>query len=800
MISDLWTLEPEGSPSTAETLRGLGVIFASLDRPSQGFASLSLAFPDDPDWEWNSQWVLRRDGVIAFRGRVATTPEFSGDGSREGSTIELRDAWWDLRAQFTQEWIHVTATGLEPVRTGHAHLGRNTSTRARETTIQALTTIQSAITAMGIAVTIEQEGLAEIYPPVIDAANRSISDILRELLRRHPSAVAFIQSTESGDTLKIIDRRAMSTTTLDSPGDNIGKIKLKARPDLVADSVHIIYESEASSSAAEEAGEGDTPLIRTRRRLCVHKDVYPEGSEITTRSYVGTLLVPGFSFSNDAPTPHRVSIGTKPLPQTGATGTTVEKWWLQKLKLDKAGLTTDDVRVPTSTVNDIQSHRLRFDWDADDDPLNDPESPDPINPNSTYVWRPPNVSDLPRELTKGQIAEWMKVRAASLIADVTLGIRKTTVDALPERDRRRVMALNPKEGEVQGVAAYLVDASIPVMATTAKTKLYSHYPETGQDAADSTAASVLKAQEEAIIPDLAQRMWEERQTLTHEGSITLTEEEAGEALWIDRLISVNAEGKPTWAEMSAITQRESLNLNEGTTVLDLETPQHLSERDASELHEAERRARATVTSQKVTPPPPSEEESDDSDEVGQGGVFPGSVGPTLVPATTYGGPSTIKQPWGIVAAGSGSGGGSVQLQLLPGTVLQDADDVTSVVAFAGDFSAFLPTAGQILSLSITEKTPTTGTLELGGEWDGYPNPYATEGTGVTFELSKYYFPLWRFYSADGDGHRVKLADGLWGLKLCSDHLRVINGAYKKPSEPILPVPVFIASHRAIPAS
>lgn len=152
------------------------------------------------------------------------------------------------------------------------------------------------------------------------------------------------------------------------------------------------------------------------------------------------------------------------------------------------------------------------------------------------------------------------------------------------------------------------------------------------------------------------------------------------------------------------------------------------------------------------------------------------------------------KPWSLSSAAGGA------LSLNVGTVLQDGDDVEAEVTFSGNFTEFLPTDGQLIYLKVDKTSPTEGEIVVDDPWDDYPNLYETTGTGVSFSLSHYYFPLWRFYSEDGDGNRQNFSNGLWGLQLCDTHLKNINGLYKTGIEPILPVPVFLPASRAIPNS
>lgn len=674
MISDLWTLEPDGEPGDARPLREIAVA-ASLTRANQAAGSLRIGLAPSAspaDYAWDSAWVLRRGGEVVFRGRVATPPTSRAIPDDESASIELRDLWWDLqRTPYTQAWDHVGAEGaVESTRTGHARLGQDPTTGERQTTIQALAQIAEAADEAGLSLEIEPAGLAEIRPPAIDARNRSIADVLRAVLEYHPSAIAWITATADGDTLRIVDRDATELVDVDLVSDGIRVDSLTPRPDLVPDSVHVIYESDAAQSVAEPAEDGEQPLIRTRRRLCVHRDVHPPGSPITRRSMVVTLPVPSAAgddaSSTSPPTPHKVPIVTRPLPETGSYDNATERWWLDHLGLEALGLSIDDIRLARTDDEETQTHRVRFAWAADDDPLNDPERPNPINPNSTPVWRPPSVSDLPRELVSGQLAEWMRVRASELVVDATVALSKSAVDALPSRARRAIQQRNPRTGEVLGVPAYLLDEEIRVLGTTAKTKTYVTWPTTGSgDPAADTTASASASASAAIIPGLALRMWSERQTSAWEGSFSLTEAEAGSRTWIGSRISVADALHPAWGGMQSLVQRETITIETGDTSIDLEAPRYLRERDWADLHAAAREAAEAADRVSSSPPPPTASvEPDAEEETGAGGVYPPTVGPIDKHTRSWGGEEGVR-PWQLRVIDAEGGGSQAQIRTGP---------------------------------------------------------------------------------------------------------------------------------------
>lgn len=648
-ISDIWTLEPAGSPGSAQTLAARGVSSATLSRQSQAAAVLSLTWErgdgltcDFADFAWESQWVLRRSGTIVFRGRVATPAGRSGNAGGESVSIELRDAWWDLeRTIYVQEWSHATATTLATTQTSRARLCWDGAT-TRQTTAEAMAVVIAAATAAGTEVSLDVSEMPALTPPPIEGVNRMCSQLILDLLRWHPECSAWIESDAEGDTLVVRNRStaAVRTIAIGGTGTTLESVDLATRDDLVVDSVHVIYESEIARSASIPGeAEGDPATIRVRPRLAVHKDVYPALSTITRRSMVITIPYQSPSGSGSQPPtppqPHRVPIKTRPLPPTGSYNTEAEKFWLKALGLSALGLGADDIKLPTSTVGRTKVHTVSFAHPEDDpdDPLYD--VPDPVNPESTVVWRPPSEADLPRYLVHGQLAGWMNVEAAELNCTATVAVKKATVDALPDRERALFHKKNPRVGTVSGVPAYLVDGSARVMGTTAKTQIYKNYPAQGSGdvAADNSGAHAASL-EEVVIPGLAQTLYTARATAPHEGRITLTAAEAGAVSYLGAVVRLSHAERPEWSSMRALVQGESLRIDSGMTTVTFGPAEHLSVQDFIALHEAARPRRGEGGGSMPTQPTTGEESAEQDDPDHDGGIYPGTVGPVLVSDST----------------------------------------------------------------------------------------------------------------------------------------------------------------------
>ena len=775
MISDLWTIEPQGSPGSAVTLASLGVTSANLSRQSQSPATLALTITSEDaltaafaSFTWESQWVVRRDGEVYFRGRVDTLPR-SGDGE-ELIAIELRDILWDLmRTPYAQAWQTLTTSGtVTPVTIGRVRLGI-TSAGVRQNTRDAIAQIETAANAAGTTVTIDATALPTFVAPPIEGRGKMVGELLRDILRWHPGASMQTVSTDAGDTVVITDRATAAGVSFAIGSAPLSKVsRIVRRDDLAVASVHVAYESEATQYVEAAAEDGETPLIRSRERLVVATDVWPLGSALTRRSMTVSMGAPDGSGGGSPPLPpipHAVPIRTRPLPEEGAVDAAAQKFYLERLKLKDFSLTVDDIALAPESQGTISAHTVAFAHALDDpeDPLF--EMPSAVNPNSTVVWREAEVSDYPRYLISGQLADWMKVKSAEVVCEATVYVKKSTVDAWSARKRGIFLSrYKPTTGELAEVPAYLVQASVRVMATTAKTKEYRDWAsvDTGTSAADSTGGSASAAIEDVVIPDLARKLYEDRSAAPFEGAISLAYEEAPATRHLGRVLNLTG-GRSEWVAMRAMIQSESVNLWRGTVDLSFGAPDHLAPSDWLELHRAGRRVseeRGRMGSAPV--PPAGEGETDPDDEDGAsagGGVFPPVVGPVLESeATGLGGDPKY---WTLEVVDAETG----EFRLIyPGTIKRTtALDSSGVLTIVDVDETFTPTAGQILCLVVEPNFTVTLQL-LSASWSGWPYPYTVEETtpGGLWKWTKYHFALWDFRSTASDQpDSVQITDTLW---------------------------------------
>lgn len=806
-ISDIWTLEPDGSPEEAATLSARGFASASLTRASQVAARLVGSIPngaamsmDLGEYTWASAWVLRRDGAIVFRGYLAEVPRREGSATGEQLTLTFADLWWKLdRTDYTQEWKHGAGVSLADQRTTRARLAWNAATGVRSTTADALTAIVAAATHAGLSLTLDLTAFNALTPPPIEAMNKKCGELLRDVLRWHPECSARIVPGEGGDVLTVVDRSEADVVEINLSDEELESAEIARRDDLVVDSVHVTYEAEMARSA-EIPGSGGAPdVLRTRNRLAIFSDVYPEASSLTWRSFAVTLpwrAGQGGATQPPAPIlPQRVPVTTRPLPVTGAYDTDAEKFWLKMLDLESLGLTSADIKLPTSTVGTIQAHTLAFAHPADDP--NDPlfEQPSVINPAATPVWRPSTVADLPRYLVEGTLHEWMRVKAADVRATATVAVAKASVNALSARNRALFMEKRPVPATVQTVDSWLIEGNVVVRGTDAQTRPYVNWAGTGSsyNPATENAAASGEAEANVVIPELAQKLYTPRSIAPYEGTVTLMAEECAEASHLLSVIRLVHADRSDWTTMRALVQQESLDLATGSTSLSLGLPNHLSPSDIVALYEAPRLAAGGGGGGGMTrpPDPPSaaEEEEEGTESARSGGVFHGSVGPVVRNESRGIGDFGL---WGIVVTDAVAG----KFRLInPGTIKKTAAyDASGLVAVTGIGTEFTGAADHSLVLKV--EPDLTITLELAANsWTGWPLPLESEETSPAGNwVMKYYrLTLWDLVSSTDDPNAVKLKTGLFAefrgyrdnLQLFSTDMEDIGGRVM-PAQELLP--------------
>lgn len=587
-ISSIWTLSgPQSGP-----LADLGVIDATLRFVSADVDTLDLTFSDQAHaatgWTYGAAVTLKRSGATFFRGTVAAPQRRRGAVAGDSRTVRIEGPWARLaRLPYAQRFLHFNGSSVgESPEHPRAILGQS-SEGLITLTAQAFSEILDYAAAHGAGLSAGNLPATRKIP-LLQTYSRSCADILRELLRWHYDCVAWIDYSTM--RLNIQPRSTLPEWTCDATGRPLSSLDLARRDDLVPTNVIISYETVVDDPNYDDDLALDTQPVATdlKRRLQIYRDT-AGGTAIQVGTLVGVMPV---NLPNATqPANETQEIVTRPIPKAGDYDRAAENWWIDHSNLHRWGLDRDDIILPRRTVGDIYAHSVR----AIPLPITEDDTPLP------YYWTD-DIDRLPRELVSGQVKPWMRRSYGRVRARVTIGIKKASIDNLSaEFHFEAARAVRSYTVDIDGSEAYLFDVAVEVAATNAATKTYSHPTSASgiaipsQDiqtrpnlnstkthlAADYYDTSPAIADQ--IIPGLANTIYKALSTPDWEGSLSLTEQEAGARRYLGQVINISHAARPEWSTMGARVQTETLNLANGETSLALGGPAQLSIQDFAEL-------------------------------------------------------------------------------------------------------------------------------------------------------------------------------------------------------------------------
>lgn len=780
-----WTLQAaSGGPE--KTLAEWGFSSPSRSSAVQAEDTLTLSLPvadaaaASDLWAWETELIIRRDGEVYYRGYLdAPTRRFTPDG--EVIDYPLRNQWWLLaRLTYLQTWDALTGSAMGTIQTGRVRLGATTATRSLSAMVAQL---EAYAATMGITLSINLSELGEQDIPAIEGHNRTVADLLREMFRWFPDVALVPVYTEAGTTFRARLSSSTPVEIIDVGDRPLSALDIRPMPELQVDAVKVIYEATAIESSYDESEGGDG--FTSTDRLVGAVDTYPVGATITRRSLVITLPYPAPPGDAGAPAPAsptpniaKQSIVAETWPTNGATDTVAQQWWLDRSSLGILGLTTADILLPSTSDATTKAHRVII------DPATIAAPPSAINPNSTPVWRPAAATDTPKELMSGGLTDWMSpsLKAYSLIAEVTIAVKKSVVTAMSAENKAAFLRLGPREKTIGAYPAYLLDGLYKFTGTNAITKVYEKTisidyggVSSSAEATAATRTSYKEAVARAVIPNLAQRLYEARSPLNYEGSIPLTRDEAPLTSYLGRRICLAHASRPEWATMAAQVSQESIDLDAGRVTLTFGPPLHLDAADWGALHAAarssqDRRAAAASAPQPVQNPSPDPGDEEDP-EPPRNAV----IGSSLTPEKQFqwqGGVALAPELWGLEVTDGAAG--KIKLSNAGRLKKTDAYDASGLVTIASLTNEFTSSAGKLLVLKVAPDLTTT--LALVDEWASWPLPVETEEAagGGYFVFTFYYYVLYQFVSTTTDPRAITINASLFAEKRgFNNHLQFI---------------------------
>ena len=543
-----WTV----NGSSADTL-GLRVTAGAFR--TQGASTMTLQravdFDEAAALEFGDAVILAHGGTKFFQGKVSGSGAGAA-GPEEGQQIEVVDAWQELEDTIYQEpWAYGANSNL--VHYPRAVLGLRWVTNAwqRCTVGAQIAEVLAFAFNSGVDITVGSIPAGETMLPA-EVMNASCAEVIRQCLRYHPDWIPWINHGTTPPTFNVTAVASLGAVTINLEGGTVDSFTCTDRSDMLPDSVRIVY---------EYASEVDGAVYRS-----ILADKYPaDGPEAGPRVISAVIPLAGVNMQTQ-----KSRIQTRTIPD-GPTATGVKAW----LKLhfpDLQEFADDDIEVTTLTVA----------LDAADDDTH----PDAISSEAPRLTVT-DASELPRELLRGQIEDWMRVKVGRVIVSWT--------------GRTRVWnqahdAVTPSD----------VKDAISLTATNATTKIYTGI--TNWAAAEDAPVGIAQATYMAI-----------QAAMKYQGNVQLGADEMPATVYLGKKISLS-NGAEAWATMDSPVHSVDFDVDAGTTRIGFGPIPSLAPDDFLEMQRMFRAAPVTWTT-------PEERASSAAGNSSKGQIIGGYEGP-----------------------------------------------------------------------------------------------------------------------------------------------------------------------------
>lgn len=515
----LWKIN--GTPLT-----DLGIEIAAGNLRTHGVSSLTLRRVVDFDageiLAYGAAAVLSYNAgggdIVFFRGKVASIPKY-GSGEEEGHDIVIEDAWADFEKTIYQEaWNSSGGTVNVP----RAVFGMNSAGSLITVGAQAALVASACFPSDDVAVSVSVTGE---YPALSEIVNQTGDEILMECLRLHPDWIPWIDhGTSPKSTFKITPLSSAAPITYSVAGtDIVSKFDIMRRDDLLPASVRIIYES---------ADKVDEAVFRK-----LYEDLWPAlGATSGPRVLQAYIPLQGVQVQTQKQRTYCETIPTD-------AGDAATKTWLKKKYPQLAAIPDShfDVESITSTL------------------VADPADIDnePINPSAERI-SVSDASDLPRELVKGSIEDWMRlsVGTVKVVAEIS-----TNGSTTPEESALISGTLTP----------------LMITATDAPAGAKLHKGVSSWQAAEDVPSGIAQSVYQAI-----------HSAIPHQGSVSVIAREIPTSQIIGGKLRLTG-GVAGWATMDAPINALDWDITTGTATISFGPPEYLAPQDFLEMQRILRR-------------------------------------------------------------------------------------------------------------------------------------------------------------------------------------------------------------------
>jgi hypothetical protein len=478
-----------------------GVTIAQIEFAPSAASSVMIDAATDFDatesFPHNSTVTILRDGLPFFRGRSRQI-EKSGDDSSESVRYVVEDVWAELeRITYQEAWQIRQPDYVGPAFLPTVILGISAN-GVRINVGQQITEALTFAAARGAALTVGSVPAGMMLWPS-KVVGMSCAAVIRECLKYYPDWIPWIDHSTSPPTFHVTPRASAQTAAI--PVTDCRSVDVRKMDDRIPTGVRICYIT---------AGLIGDNVYRT-----LSVDQFPS-----------------------VPAAARVAPA-----EPGVIVTSVELAGMQ-VQIQKQQVQTRD--LPTSEIGAIDYLKIKFPiikdipagkiniaaWTTAVIPSSEDESP----PIDEKLVRMPGGSrtDLPRELVKGSITEWMRKKVGRVLVEMKV----EAVEATDEQ-KAKIETL-PK--------------SFTVVATDAVTKTY-------RGVSSFTAA-------EDVPVGIAQAFYENLLAAARfEGQISIEDEEVYPGRLHGKKINLTGSALGEWATMSAPIHRVMYDLKNGRTTV-----------------------------------------------------------------------------------------------------------------------------------------------------------------------------------------------------------------------------------------
>jgi hypothetical protein len=459
-----------------------------------------------------------QDGVSVpfFQGKIATITK-NADPAYEGHTYALQDAWAELETTiYMEEW----AIGDGSYLSSRFVLGIiPDGSDFRRCTVgeQIQEVVNFAAGTAGVDIQMGSCPNGEVLWPE-EMRGISVAEIIRLCLKFHPDWIPWIDHSASPPTFNVTAVSAMPAVSIPLSGGDAEKVSILKRDDMIPVGVRIFYEFATTI---------DNEVFRNGVI-----DKYPSSAPDASPKMINAIIeLAGMQMQTQ-----KSPVQVRPIP-TSKDDVNIKAWLKEKFPHLKD--------IPDAAFKVKTFDRSLVEESA--------EHPDPINPRAERLSIT-DVDDLPNELVRGQINDWMRVRVGKI--GIKIEIEKQGVWTAATEAQQKAFGKG-----VLNIAS--------MTATNAETKVYKGLSQW--------------AAPEEVPTGIAQGVFNSFiAACQYQGSVPVATGELPATRYYAKKLNVTG-GDPAWASMNAPVHSVDWDLGTGKSTIGFGPVPELAPQDFLEL-------------------------------------------------------------------------------------------------------------------------------------------------------------------------------------------------------------------------